>query len=127
MCAEITASISFNEGQLLYFIIHDLYDHQCCRTVLYFSYFYHYCWQGDIWSKIPFKVSENCGNTFMFSLSPSPCSAKVLAKTFLTCMLWGLVMQFMAGYLFLHCWNNLFGELLRFADREFYSVRLIVC
>ena len=49
-------------------------------------------------------------------------SAKVLAKTFLTCMLWGLVMQFMAGYLFLHCWNNLFGELLRFADREFYSV-----
>ena len=49
-------------------------------------------------------------------------SAKILAKTFLTCMLWGLVMQFMAGYLFLHCWNNLFGELLRFADREFYSV-----
>lgn len=50
-----------------------------------------------------------------------PSNAKVLAKTFLTCMLWGLVMQFMAGYLFLHCWNNLFGELLRFADREFYS------
>lgn len=98
-----------------------------CRTVLHFSHFYHYRWQGDIWSKIPFKVSENCGKTFMFSHSPSPCSAKVLAKTFLTCMLWGLVMQFMAGYLFLHCWNNLFGELLRFADREFYSVRLIVC
>ena len=38
-------------------------------------------------------------------------------------MLWGLVMQFMAGYVFLHCWNNLFGELLRFADREFYSVK----
>ena len=35
-------------------------------------------------------------------------------------------MQFMAGYLFLHCWNNLFGELLRFADREFYSVQLLV-
>ena len=42
-------------------------------------------------------------------------------------MLWGLVMQFMAGYLFLHCWNNLFGELLRFADREFYSVSRSLC
>jgi hypothetical protein len=38
-------------------------------------------------------------------------------------MLWGLVLQFMAGYFFLHSWHNLFGELLRFADREFYSVR----
>ncbi len=37
-------------------------------------------------------------------------------------MLWGLVMQFMAGYFFMHSWSNLFGELLTFADREFYSV-----
>lgn len=64
----------------------------------------------------------------MFQVPPSLShsiysSAKVLAKTFLTCMLWGLVMQFMAGYVFLHCWNNLSGELLRFADREFYSVK----
>lgn len=46
----------------------------------------------------------------------------VLARTFLVCLLWGLVLQFMAGYFFLHSWSNLFGELLRFADREFYSV-----
>jgi len=37
-------------------------------------------------------------------------------------MLWGLVLQFMAGYFFLHSWCNLFSEVLRFADREFYSV-----
>lgn len=30
----------------------------------------------------------------------------------------------MAGYFFLHSWHNLFGELLRFADREFYSVSI---
>ena len=51
-----------------------------------------------------------------------PHSWQLLAKTFLSCMLWGLVMQFMSGYFFLHSWNNLFGELLRFADRQFYSV-----
>lgn len=28
----------------------------------------------------------------------------------------------MAGYFFLHSWLNLWGELLKFADREFYSV-----
>ena len=44
------------------------------------------------------------------------------AVTFITCMLWGLVLQFMAGYFFLHSWHNLFGEVLCFADREFYSV-----
>ena len=49
-------------------------------------------------------------------------SPKTFAVIFLTCMLWGLVLQFMSGYFFLHSWNNLFGELLRFADREFYSV-----
>ena len=42
--------------------------------------------------------------------------------TLLTCSLWGLVVQFMAGYFFLHSWLNLWGELLKFADREFYSV-----
>ena len=47
---------------------------------------------------------------------------KALAYTFLSCMLWGLVLQFMAGYFFLHSWCNLFSEVLRFADREFYSV-----
>ena len=52
------------------------------------------------------------------------CSGKKFAETFLSCMLWGLVLQFMAGYFFLHSWHNLFGELLRFADREFYSVSL---
>ncbi|XP_064401141.1 sterol O-acyltransferase 2-like [Halichondria panicea] len=46
---------------------------------------------------------------------------QLLAKMFLSCMLWGLILQFMAGYFFLHCWSNLFGELLRFADRQFYS------
>lgn len=29
-------------------------------------------------------------------------------------------------FAFLHCWLNLFGELLRFADRMFYKVRVIV-
>jgi len=43
--------------------------------------------------------------------------------TFLHCMLWGMILHFMAGYFFLHSWNNMFAELLRFADREFYSVR----
>lgn len=50
-----------------------------------------------------------------------PHNWQLLAKTFLSCMLWGLVLQFMSGYFFLHSWNNLFGELLRFADRQFYS------
>lgn len=32
----------------------------------------------------------------------------------------------MAGYFFLHSWLNLWGEILQFADREFYSVSLII-
>ncbi len=56
------------------------------------------------------------------SVSPPHPSFKKVANTFLMCLLWGLVMQFMAGYFFLHSWSNLFGELLTFADREFYSV-----
>ena len=48
---------------------------------------------------------------------------KNILKTFLSCCLWGLLYQFIAGYFFLHSWLNLFSELFRFADREFYSVR----
>ena len=48
---------------------------------------------------------------------------KKFLETFLRCMLWGMLLHFMAGYFYLHSWSNLFGELLRFADREFYSVR----
>lgn len=50
-------------------------------------------------------------------------NGKDFVVTFLHCMLWGMLLHFMAGYFFLHSWSNMFGELLRFADREFYSVR----
>lgn len=45
-------------------------------------------------------------------------------STFLTCSLWGLLYMFMTGYFFLHSWLNMYAELFRFADREFYSVRI---
>ena len=51
-----------------------------------------------------------------------PFSAKFVAHQFIACMLWGLCLQFMAGYFFLHSWSNMFAEMLRFADREFYAV-----
>lgn len=54
--------------------------------------------------------------------STTQFSGQMFVYTFLTCTLWGLVLQFMAGYFFLHSWLNLWGEVLRFADREFYSV-----
>lgn len=57
----------------------------------------------------------------LYSVSSQPASL-MFVYTFLTCTLWGLVLQFMAGYFFLHSWLNLWGEVLRFADREFYSV-----
>ena len=31
-----------------------------------------------------------------------------------------------AFYGFLHCWLNAFAEMLRFADRQFYSVRFFL-
>ena len=57
------------------------------------------------------------------SSQPASFSPQVFIITLLACSLWGLVLQFMAGYFFLHSWLNLWGELLCFADREFYSVR----
>ena len=32
----------------------------------------------------------------------------------------------LAFYGFLHCWLNAFAEMLRFADRQFYSVRFFL-
>ena len=66
----------------------------------------------------------------MFSSSCSSSTTDHMARlqpqvfifTFLACTLWGLVLQFTTGYFFLHSWLNLWSELLRFADREFYSV-----
>ena len=49
-------------------------------------------------------------------------SVKELTLTFLPSIPWGLVLMFMVGYFFLHSWLNLWGELLMFADRRFYSV-----
>ena len=59
------------------------------------------------------------------SSQPASFSREMFVFTFMTCCLWGLVLQFMAGYFFLHSWLNLWGEVLRFADREFYSVRKV--
>lgn len=59
---------------------------------------------------------------YSVSSQPASFSGQMFVYTFLTCSLWGLVLQFMAGYFFLHSWLNLWGEVLRFADREFYSV-----
>ena len=42
----------------------------------------------------------------------------------------GIMLLLLCFFAFLHCWLNLFGELLRFADRMFYKVcgtRLIFC
>lgn len=34
----------------------------------------------------------------------------------------GIMLLLLCFFAFLHCWLNLFGELLRFADRMFYKV-----
>ncbi len=52
--------------------------------------------------------------------------SKEMLVTFLHCMLWGMLIHFMACYILLESWSNLFGELLRFADREFYLVSIYV-
>lgn len=37
----------------------------------------------------------------------------------------GIMLLLLCFFAFLHCWLNLFGELLRFADRMFYKVRAV--
>eukprot|EP00731_Ephydatia_muelleri_P008072 Em0004g410a len=51
----------------------------------------------------------------------SPFQPNLSQTSFWQCMLWGLCLQFMTGYFFLHSWSNMFAEMLRFADREFYA------
>lgn len=72
-------------------------------------------------------LGDDCCHVTLCSVSSQPASfsREMFVFTFMTCCLWGLVLQFMAGYFFLHSWLNLWGEVLRFADREFYSVRKV--
>lgn len=37
----------------------------------------------------------------------------------------GIMLLLLCFFAFLHCWLNLFGELLRFADRMFYKVCVV--
>lgn len=37
----------------------------------------------------------------------------------------GIMLLLLCFFAFLHCWLNLFGELLQFADRMFYKVRAV--
>ena len=73
------------------------------------------------YKRASFDICPFCTIVFRYG-NAVPFSAKFVANQFLACMLWGLCMQFMAGYFFLHSWSNMFAELLRFADREFYAV-----
>ena len=68
-------------------------------------------------------------------------TAKIFVLSILNCTLPGALLLFcgelkekffrrnssvLAFYGFLHCWLNAFAEMLRFADRQFYSVGLFV-
>ncbi|CAF0802010.1 unnamed protein product [Rotaria sp. Silwood1] len=46
---------------------------------------------------------------------------KIFVLSILNCTLPGALLLFCAFYGFLHCWLNAFAEMLRFADRQFYS------
>ncbi|CAF0965925.1 unnamed protein product [Adineta steineri] len=46
---------------------------------------------------------------------------KIFVLSILNCTLPGALFLFCAFYGFLHCWLNAFAEMLRFADRQFYS------
>lgn len=46
---------------------------------------------------------------------------KIFVLSILNCTLPGALLLFCSFYGFLHCWLNAFAEMLRFADRKFYS------
>ncbi|CAF1214273.1 unnamed protein product [Rotaria sp. Silwood1] len=46
---------------------------------------------------------------------------KIFVLSILNCTLPGALLLFCTFYGFLHCWLNAFAEMLRFADRQFYS------
>ncbi|CAF1324523.1 unnamed protein product [Rotaria sordida] len=48
-------------------------------------------------------------------------TVKIFVLSILNCTLPGALLLFCAFYGFLHCWLNAFAEMLRFADRQFYS------
>ncbi|CAF1633686.1 unnamed protein product [Adineta ricciae] len=48
-------------------------------------------------------------------------TVKKFVLSILNCTLPGALLLFCAFYGFLHCWLNAFAEMLRFADRQFYS------
>lgn len=48
-------------------------------------------------------------------------TAKIFVLSILNCTLPGALLLFCAFYGFLHCWLNAFAEMVRFADRQFYS------
>lgn len=63
-----------------------------------------------------YKGSDNTNTTF-------PMLAKNTLIQYLTgTSVPGMLMMLLGFYAFLHCWLNMFAELLRFADRMFYKV-----
>ncbi|CAM4748268.1 unnamed protein product [Rotaria magnacalcarata] len=48
-------------------------------------------------------------------------TVEIFVLSILNCTLPGALLLFCVFYGFLHCWLNAFAEMLRFADREFYS------
>ncbi|XP_029005500.1 sterol O-acyltransferase 2 [Betta splendens] len=50
-----------------------------------------------------------------------PFSKRTLVLAVFQSILPGIMLLLLAFFAFLHCWLNLFGELLRFADRMFYK------
>ncbi|XP_035760483.1 sterol O-acyltransferase 2 [Neolamprologus brichardi] len=51
-----------------------------------------------------------------------PFSKRTMVLAIFHSILPGIMLLLLCFFAFLHCWLNLFGELLRFADRMFYKV-----
>ncbi|XP_039186525.1 sterol O-acyltransferase 2-like isoform X3 [Crotalus tigris] len=55
------------------------------------------------------------------NMHKQPFTIKILLLSIFDSVVPGITLGIMMHYFFLHCWQNMFAEILRFADRSFYK------
>ncbi|XP_029140216.1 sterol O-acyltransferase 2-like [Protobothrops mucrosquamatus] len=55
------------------------------------------------------------------NMHKQPFTIKILLLSIFDSVVPGITLALMIFYFFLHCWHNMFAEILRFADRSFYK------